>query len=94
MRFFVVFLTLTEFVLISGCGLFKNRREQIIMEKLEKIQENFEKRADSLRMERYRTFTDSSNKDFMRTMDSLKKSSDSLQKSLKKNIEELKKKNN
>lgn len=75
----------------SGCGVFKNKREQEIRERLEKLQEEIDNKVDSVRKERYKLLNDSVNKDLQRSLDSLKRSSDSLEKVIKKNIEELKK---
>jgi hypothetical protein len=89
----VLFSGLSLVVLAGGCGMFQSRREQEIKEKLQKIQEELDNRADSIRKERYKMLQDSSNIKFEREIDSIKRNSDSLEKEIKKNIEDLKKKN-
>jgi len=77
----------------GGCDLFENRKEQEIKERLQRIREEVNRRADSIRDNERKLFNDSTNKDIIRSLDSLKRSSDSLEKAIKKNIEELKRKN-
>jgi spore cortex formation protein SpoVR/YcgB (stage V sporulation) len=76
----------------SGCNMFSNKRQEEIKEKLERLQENIDKKADSIRREQYKKLADTTFGNMDRTMDSLKRSSDSLEQLIKKDIEELKKK--
>ncbi len=93
MKWFIAALAFNLIISLPGCSLFKNKREEVIKERLQKIQDEIDKRADSIRKQRLREFNDSSNKEIIRSLDSIKRSSDSLEKVIKKNIEELKKKN-
>ena len=91
-------MRLTAFICLmilfaAGCNPFQNKRQQEIKERLEKYQEEVDRKADSVRREQYKKLTDSTFSDFERTMDSLKRSSDSLEKIIKKDLEELKRKN-
>jgi hypothetical protein len=56
-----------------------------------KYQEETNKRLDSVRRDNYRQLNDSMNTEFRRELDSLKRSTDSLEKELEKSIENLKK---
>ena len=93
MKLFLALLALSAFLFNQGCGMFQNKREQEIKERLRKIQEEIDIKTDSIRKERYKLVNDSAYDKFSKEMDSLKRSSDSLEKVIKKNIEELKKKN-
>lgn len=86
----IIFLMLLN---ASGCSLFKNKRGQEIRERLERIQEEINRKSDSIREERFKLYDDSAYNEIQKTIDSLKHSSDSLEKVIKKNIEELKRKN-
>jgi t-SNARE complex subunit (syntaxin) len=55
-----------------------------------KHQEEVERRIDSVRKENYRQLNDSINTEFRRELDSLKRSTDSLEKELEKSIQKLK----
>jgi len=72
--------------------MFSNKRQDEIRERLERYQEAMEKRADSIRREQYKKLSDTTFGNMNRTLDSLKRSTDSLEKLIKKDIEELKKK--
>lgn len=85
----IVFLALIS--LFTGCNPFKNTRQQEIKERLERLQEDLDRRSDSLRREQYKKLSDSTFGNMEKTLDSLKRSSDSLEKLIKKNIDELKK---
>jgi len=77
-------------VLLSGCNPFQNKRQREIKERLEVLQEDNDRKTDSLRREQYKKLTDTTFGNMEKTMDSLKRSSDSLEKSIKKHIDELK----
>jgi hypothetical protein len=75
----------------EGCGLFRSKREELIRERIQKLQEEIDRRADSVREERLKMLNDSTDIYLQKSLDSLKRSSDSLEKVIKKNLEELKK---
>jgi septal ring factor EnvC (AmiA/AmiB activator) len=83
---------LISLILFISCNPFQNKRQQEIRERLAKLQEEIDRKTDSLRREQYKKLSDTTFGNMERTLDSLKKSSDSLEKSIKKNIDELKKK--
>jgi len=80
------------FICCTGCNPFQNKRQQEIRERLEKYQEEIDRRTDSVRREQYKKLSDSAFGNMDRTLDSLKRSTDSLEKLLKKDIKELKRK--
>lgn len=58
---------------------------------LMKRQEETDKKLDSIRKQNYKQLNDSVNSRFKRELDSLKRSTDSLEKELEKSIQDLKK---
>ncbi len=93
MKFILFLFSVSLLINAGGCGFFKNSREQEIRERLQRIQEEVNRRADSIRDKERKLYNDSINKDMIRSLDSLKRSTDSLEEVIKKNIEELKRKN-
>jgi len=92
-KFIIYLISASVLTGTYGCGFFQNKRETEIKERLQRIQEEVNRRADSIRNKERKLYNDSANKDIIRSLDSLKRSSDSLEKVIKKNIEELKRKN-
>jgi t-SNARE complex subunit (syntaxin) len=80
-------------ILLNGCGLFgkKSIEDSQTYQEMMKYQEETNKRLDSVRRDNYRQLNDSMNTEFRRELDSLKRSTDSLEKELEKSIENLKK---
>lgn len=76
----------------QGCGLFgkKSIEDSETYQEMMKYQEETNKRLDSLRRDNYRQLNDSIHTEFRRELDSLKRSSDSLEKELEKSIQNLK----
>jgi len=79
-------------ILFHGCGLFgkKSIEDSQTYQEIMKYQEETNKHLDSIRRENYRQLNDSMNTEFNLKLDSLKRSTDSLEKELEKNIQKLK----
>ena len=77
---------------LSGCGK-KNFEDTEAYKELIRRQEETDKRLDSIRRENFRQLNDTVNASFKKQLDSLKRSTDSLEKELEKSIEKLKKSN-
>ncbi|MEO8515061.1 MAG: hypothetical protein ABI543_16000 [Ignavibacteria bacterium] len=79
-------------LIFSGCGLFgkKNFEDTDTYKEMMKQQEETDKKLDSIKKENYRQVNDSVNKGFKNKLDSLKHSTDSLEKELEKSIQNLK----
>lgn len=87
----LIFLVLTLAV-FSGCGK-KNFEDTDAYKELIRRQEETDRKLDSIRRENFRQLNDTVNSTFHKELDSLKRSTDSLEKELEKSIEKLKKTN-
>lgn len=74
---------------LSGCAK-KNFEDTDAYKELIRRQEETDKRLDSIRRENFRQLNDTVNASFKKQLDSLKRSTDSLEKELEKSIEKLK----
>lgn len=74
-----------------GCGK-KNFEDTDAYKELIRRQEETDKRLDSIRRENFRQLNDTVSASFKKELDSLKRSTDSLEKELEKSIEKLKQK--
>jgi uncharacterized protein YlxW (UPF0749 family) len=79
-------------LLISGCGMFSKKKieDTDTYKELMKQQEETERKLDSIRRQNFKQLTDSTNNAFKKKLDSLKRSTDSLEKELEKSIQNLK----
>lgn len=79
-------------ILFHGCGLLgkKSIEDSQTYQEMMKYQEETNKHLDSIRRENYRQLNDSMNTEFKRELDSLKRSTDSLEEELEKSIQRLK----
>ena len=77
---------------ISGCGLLGRKKfeDTDTYKELMKQQEETERRLDSFRRQNFKQLNDSTNNAFKKKLDSLKRSTDSLEKELEKSIQNLK----
>lgn len=77
----------------TGCGLFGKKKfeDTDTYKELIRQQEETDKRLDSIRKQNYKQLNDSVNNSFRKKIDSLKRSTDSLEKELDKSIQDLKK---
>lgn len=93
MKYFIIVLLFLSSFYGQGCGLFgkKSIEDSQTYQEMMKYQEETNKRLDSVRRDNYRQLNDSMNTEFRRELDSLKRSTDSLEKELEKSIENLKK---
>lgn len=82
---FILFTSLTA----VNCGK-KNFEDTDAYKELIKHQEDVDKQLDSIRRQNFKQVNDSSNNEFKKTLDSLKHSTDSLQKELEQSIQNLK----
>jgi len=85
------------FLLIFICFIFfncgkKNFEDTDAYKELIKHQEEVDRELDSIRRQNFKQTNDSSRTEFKKTLDSLKRSTDSLQKALDKGIQDLKNK--
>ena len=78
--------------LLAGCGMFGKKKfeDTDTYKEMMRQQEETDKKLDSIRRENYRQLNDSVNNGFKKKLDSLKHSTDSLEKELKKSIQNLK----
>ncbi len=78
-------------LIFSGCSLFQKKKfeDTDTYKELMKQQEETDKRLDSIRRQNYRQINDSADR-FNKELDSLKRSTDSLEKELDKSIQNLK----
>jgi uncharacterized protein YlxW (UPF0749 family) len=74
---------------LSGCAK-KNFEDTDAYKELIRRQEETDRRLDSIRRENFRQLNDTVNASFKKQLDSLKRSTDSLEKELEKSIEKLK----
>ena len=81
----ILFISLTA----VNCGK-KNFEDTDAYKELMKHQEEVDKQLDSIRRQNFKQTNDSSKTEFNKTLDSLKHSTDSLQKALEKSIQNLK----
>ena len=84
-------LVLSSAAAITGCGK-KNFEDTDAYKELIRRQEETDKRLDSIRRKNFRQRNDTVSASFKRELDSLKRSTDSLEKELEKSIEKLKQK--
>ncbi len=78
--------------ILTGCGVFGKKKfeDTDTYKEMIRVQEETDKKLDSIRRENYRQLNDSVNNGFKRKLDSLKRSTDSLEKELEKSIQNLK----
>ncbi|GEM_PF-5143489 len=89
---FLAVLSASVLIVADGCGLFKKSPEDSEgYKELMKYQEQSEKQRDSIKRAEYQKVLDSSTKDMMRQIDSLKHHSDSVEKSIENRINKLNK---
>ncbi|HMQ79095.1 MAG TPA: hypothetical protein PKE39_06825 [Ignavibacteria bacterium] len=76
----------------TGCGVFGKKKfeDTDTYREMMRAQEETDKKLDSIRRENYKQLNDSVNNGFKRKLDSLKRSTDSLEKELEKSIQNLK----
>ena len=89
LTYFLVISIFLIFALTAGCRKKSIEDTESYKEYL-KHQEATEKKLDSIRQDNYRQLSDTVNNNFKRQLDSLKRSTDSLEKELEKSIENLK----
>lgn len=79
--------------LMTGCGVFGKKKfeDTDTYKEMMRQQEETDKRLDSIRRDNYKQLNDSVNNGFKKKLDSLKRSTDSLEKELEKSIQNLKK---
>jgi len=85
-------LTFAFLGLTAGCGMFGKKKfeDTDTYREMIRIQEETDKKLDSIRRENYKQVNDSVNTGFKLKLDSLKRSTDSLEKELEKSIQNLK----
>jgi hypothetical protein len=89
---YIAVLTASTLIVADGCGLFKKSPEESEgYKELMKYQEQTEKQRDSIKRAEYQKVLDSSTRDMMRQIDSLKHHSDSVEKSIENRINKLNK---
>jgi hypothetical protein len=89
---YLAVLSASALIVADGCGLFKkNPEESEGYKELMKYQEQTEKQRDSIKRAEYQKVLDSSTKEMMRQIDSLKHHSDSVEKSMENRIKKLNK---
>lgn len=88
MKWLFLLILFTSLIAVN-CGK-KNFEDTDAYKELIKRQEEVDKQLDSIRRQNFKQVNDSSNNVFRKTLDSLKHSTDSLQKELEKSIENLK----
>jgi len=78
--------------LMTGCGVFGKKKfeDTDTYKEMMRQQEETDKRLDSIRRDNYKQLNDSVNNGFKKKLDSLKRSTDSLEKELEKSIQNLK----
>jgi septal ring factor EnvC (AmiA/AmiB activator) len=75
-------------IISSGCSLFSKKNSESI-ERLQKYQEEVNKKMDSIRQQDYKELMDSVNNNMKKEIDSLKHKSDSLDKEIDKTMKKL-----
>lgn len=90
----ILALIITSVSLMTGCGVFGKKKfeDTDAYKEMMRQQEKTDKRLDSIRLENYKQLSDSVNNGFKNKLDSLKRSTDSLEKELEKSIQNLKNK--
>lgn len=80
---------------LSGCGVFGKKKfeDTDMFKEMMRRQEETDRRLDSMKRQDYKQLNDSVNNGFKRQLDSLKRSTDSLEKELEKSIQNLKNNN-
>lgn len=83
---------ITTVCLMTGCGVFGKKKfeDTDTYKEMMRQQEETDKKLDSIRRENYKQLNDSVNTGFKKKLDSLKRSTDSLEKELEKSIQNLK----
>ena len=78
--------------IFTGCGVFGKKKfeDTDTYKEMMRVQEETDKKLDSIRRENYKQLNDSVNNGFKKKLDSLKRSTDSLEKELEKSIQYLK----
>ncbi len=92
MKYTIYVLFIASLLFSSGCGLFGKKKfeDSDAYKELMKHQEETDKKLDSIRKQNFKQMNDSVNNSFRRDLDSLKRSTDSLEKELEKSIQNLK----
>lgn len=88
-------LLIFSFSIFSGCGLIgkKKLEDTDTFKELMRRQEETDRRLDSMKTQDFKQLNDTVNHNFKRQLDSLKRSTDSLEKELEKSIQNLKNNN-
>jgi len=88
----ILALTFTSLSLLAGCGIFGKKKfeDTDTYREMIRVQDAADKKLDSIRRENYKQVNDSVNTGFKKQLDSLKRSTDSLEKELEKSIQNLK----
>jgi len=89
----ILALTFTSVSLITGCGMFGKKKfeDTDTYREMIRVQDAADRKLDSIRRENYKQVNDSVNTGFKKQLDSLKRSTDSLEKELENSIKNLKK---
>lgn len=89
----ILALMIISVSLMTGCGVFGKKKfeDTDTYKEMMRQQEETDKRLDSIRRDNYKQLNDSVNNGFKKKLDSLKRSTDSLEKELEKSIQNLKK---
>lgn len=89
----ILALLIISVSLMTGCGVFGKKKfeDTDTYKEMMRQQEETDKRLDSIRRDNYKQLNDSVNNGFKKKLDSLKRSTDSLEKELEKSIQNLKK---
>lgn len=89
---YIAVLASSALIIADGCGLFKKSPEESEgYRELMKYQEETDKQRDSIRRADYQKVLDSSTKEMMRQIDSLKHHADSIEKAIDTRINKLNK---
>ena len=88
----ILALMIISVSLMTGCGVFGKKKfeDTDTYKEMMRQQEETDKRLDSIRRDNYKQLNDSVNNGFKKKLDSLKRSTDSLEKELEKSIQNLK----
>ena len=91
MNIWVCLLIVISFSAFSGCSLF-TKKDNEGLQRIQKYQEEMNKRVDSMKQQDYRELMDSVNSEnnkMLKELDSLKRKSDSMDIELDKNMKKL-----
>lgn len=90
--FLILALMIFSVSFFTGCGVFGKKKfeDTDTYREMMRVQEETDKKLDSIRRENYKQLNDSFNNGFKKKLDSLKRSTDSLEKELEKSIQNLK----